>query len=242
MHNHAMPIGLPQRRHRTLAKSRKLRERRRSARCRQARSKLGLSILPYIEEGSLQTAAITTDTLQQAPVVIYNCPSRRPPTREPLTGAFLIDYAAAVPSKARSQVPDDFDSDYLKPIAGADTRGCNRREFWGGAGKPWYETTNPSINDATNDNRTTVDSLGGEYAGMWGVIVRSDYCATCSTARRNTGFYKKITFNKITDGTSKTLVVSEKRMSPSQYLTGALARRSWLVRWLGSRHDAFHHL
>jgi len=198
-------------------------------------AKQGLSwayqILPYIEEGSIQQAAITTDQLQQAPIAIYNCPSRRGPTRDPVSGAYLIDYAAAVPSRARSQFPDGFDDEYLKR-AGYDTRGCNRREFWSGPNRPWYETTAPSINDSTTDNRTTAASLGGAYAGHWGVIVRGDYCAICSPARRTTGFYLAMTFAKITDGSSKTLLVAEKRLIPSQYFSGAWHDdRGWSDGW-----------
>jgi prepilin-type N-terminal cleavage/methylation domain-containing protein len=200
--------------------------------------KQGLSwafqILQYLEENALQ-GITTTAQLQQAPVDIYNCPSRRPPTRnpDPLTGnAFLMDYAAAVPARARYQFPAAYDSEYLQKVV-YDTRGCDKQEFWGGPNKPWYETTGPdNINSVTQPNSTTADSLGSSFRGHWGVIVRSNYCGPCDAAKRTTGFYRKISFGKIPDGSSKTLVVGEKKLIPSLYYEGTWHDdRGWSDGW-----------
>jgi len=187
-------------------------------------------ILPYLEENAVH-GIVTTAQMYQAGVDLYFCPSRRGVTRDITTGAYLMDYAAAVPGKARTQVPFGYDSEYLQKV-GFDTRGCSRGEFWSGPNSPWYETISPSINEVTNANSTTVASLGESFAGHWGVIVRSDFCAACDPAKRTTGFYKPITFAKIPDGTSKTLVVGEKRLVPSLYLSGSWDDdRGWSDGW-----------
>jgi prepilin-type N-terminal cleavage/methylation domain-containing protein/prepilin-type processing-associated H-X9-DG protein len=198
--------------------------------------KQGLSwafqILPYLEENAVH-GIVTTPQMYEAAVDIYFCPSRRGPTRDPASTAFLMDYAAAVPAKARHQVgQDDYDPDYLS-IFNRDTRGCWKGEFWSGPNNPWYETApSPSINAATNDNQTTAASLGAGYAGHWGVIVRSNYCAICDATKRTTGFYQPITFGKIPDGSSKVFVIGEKRLIPSLYFSGSWHDdRGWSDGW-----------
>jgi prepilin-type processing-associated H-X9-DG protein len=57
------------------------------------------------------------------------------------------------------------------------------------------------------------------WAGFWGVIVRSDL-AKKTSGPLVTGFYQKITFSRITDGASKTLVLGEKRLQPANYDVG----------------------
>ena len=45
-----------------------------------------------------------------------------------------------------------------------------------------------------------------------GVIVRSNYCATCTPDKQIVGWYKRIGFRQITDGSSNTMVLGEKRL------------------------------
>ena len=59
-----------------------------------------------------------------------------------------------------------------------------------------------------------------DYAGHMGVIGRSNYCANCSPAKQIIGWYKRISFQQITDGSSKTMVLGEKRLSPALYESG----------------------
>jgi len=54
--------------------------------------------------------------------------------------------------------------------------------------------------------------------GFWGVIVRSNLHVNPTTgAKNNYNWYTKIDFGKITDGSSNTLVLGEKFLSPSVY-------------------------
>ncbi len=198
-------------------------------------AKQGLSwafqILPYLEENAVH-GLVTTPQIQEANVQVYFCPSRRTVARDLLSGAYLMDYAAAVPARARHQFPGGYDSEYLQKV-GFETRGCRRGEFWSGPNTPWYQKEpSPSINSVTQSNRSTVESLGATYVGHWGVIVRSDYCAECDATKQTTGFYRPITFAKIEDGSSKTLVIGEKRLIPSLYFSGVWHDdRGWSDGW-----------
>jgi len=180
--------------------------------------KQGLSwafqLLPYLEGEAVHD--IRTETqMEQCAVQMYYCPSRRRPTQwsgvNPATlgHPYLMDYAAAVPARSRTQVGDATFNNWLIQAAGQpDTNGCIREEFWGAPSQPIH------IVDMVSKT-----ALGANYAGFWGVIVRSDLAVKAS-GNVTTGFYQKITFGKITDGTSKTLVLGEKRLQPVNYEFG----------------------
>jgi prepilin-type N-terminal cleavage/methylation domain-containing protein len=176
-------------------------------------------ILPYLEEQAVHNLR-TTGQLQESPVTIYNCPSRRGPTRHVTTLAFLMDYCAVVPAPSRSEIGDIAFNKYLERVSAYDDLwGCERREFWGG----------PNVPRLTYVSK---DSMGTKYRGFLGTIVRSDLWVEDSGSQITTGFYVKISVAKITDGTSKTLVISEKRLHPSLYITGAWHDdRGWSDGW-----------
>jgi prepilin-type processing-associated H-X9-DG protein len=58
------------------------------------------------------------------------------------------------------------------------------------------------------------------YIGFLGIIVRSNRWVIGSSDIRDTGMFTPITFAKITDGSSSTLLVAEKFLIPSRYLQG----------------------
>jgi prepilin-type processing-associated H-X9-DG protein len=176
-------------------------------------------ILPFLEEGAVHGIK-NTNQIQTTAITHYFCPSRRSPTQEtdPLIpgDAFLMDYAAAVPTRSRGQIfkasPTlNYDSIFLAKGT-YDTMGCSREDFWGfggpGGGRPIHR-------DAFEPARPIAT-----YNGFPGVIVRSNRWVDPSRTVRETGFYTTVTFAKITDGSSNTMVLGEKFLIPSLYLNG----------------------
>jgi hypothetical protein len=192
-------------------------------------------ILPYVEGGAIHNLK-TTAQVEVATVPMYHCPSKRPPTRYLGVGGILMDYAAAVPFPMPADVTrPGFQSlwdNAMKPaLDNWGTVACRAEMMWSGVqGGPRFEN---QIDGATTAGSTTAASLGTNYAPPMGVIVRSNYCATCAEGKRTTGFYEKISFNQISDGSSNTLVVSEKKVPPSTYDEGHLGAddRGWSDGW-----------
>lgn len=192
--------------------------------------KQGLSwafqILPYLE-GQATYNLKTNAQIESTPVGMFNCPSRRGITQHPVHGTYLMDYAAAVPARSRGQMPPTSATDYpyARDHAQFGTVGCERFDFWGSRGGPWrHENTLDAVSDvALNDTVNT--------AGYHGVIVRSNYCQPC--ARKITGFYTRIGFAQITDGSSNTMVIGEKKLRPSEYQTGngGMDDKGWSDGW-----------
>jgi prepilin-type N-terminal cleavage/methylation domain-containing protein/prepilin-type processing-associated H-X9-DG protein len=185
-------------------------------------------VLPYLEEGAVHGLR-TTQQIQETSVPQYFCPSRRGPTRHILSGAYLMDYAAAVPARSRGQWTKaggtNYDANYLAMLpSGIDTAGCDKEEFWGYRGGPIH-------GDKFNFARPVP-----AYVGFLGVIVRSDRWAFGNPNSPNsTGFYTPITFAKITDGSSNTMVIGEKWLEPvGEGLVGTDVRGGYLD---GDWHD-----
>lgn len=188
----------------------------------------GFQILPFLEGGPIYD--IRTEAQMEATIVsMFNCPSRRGPTpwagTNPSTNGhpYLIDYATAVPVRSRSQVGDaTFNSWLAQNAAKTDTAGCNNQEFWGAASPNSALVQIPDLK---------AKSAFGNYVGFWGVIVRSDL-AVQAAGPLTTGFYQRITFAKITDGSSNTLVLGEKRLHPENYLVGDWHDdKGWTAGW-----------
>lgn len=172
-------------------------------------------ILPYLENSNVYNLR-TTAQVEAVYVEGFNCPSRRGPTQATLESEttpgvrpYLLDYAAAVPYRSAGQlgIPQGIPNPFFK-ITGTDTRGCAGKTFWGAN----------NVGPRHPDGMKTVDQLGKGFTGYWGVIVRSDLCVNCGgQPRMTTGFYTRVSFNQITDGSSNTLVIGEKRLEPSLY-------------------------
>jgi prepilin-type N-terminal cleavage/methylation domain-containing protein len=167
-------------------------------------------ILPYLEEAAVYDLK-TTDELQTKLITAFHCPSKRGPTRHPVYDTELMDYAAAVPSRPRSKFSGAYT--YNDDSATWGTVGCELLEFWGIVGG--------SIRFEQPDIQTRPPLTNKSYVPYMGVIVRSDYCATCTPDKANVGWYKRIGFAQITDGSTNTMVLGEKRLRPSEYEVGA---------------------
>jgi prepilin-type N-terminal cleavage/methylation domain-containing protein/prepilin-type processing-associated H-X9-DG protein len=166
-------------------------------------------ILPFLEENAIADLS-QSDQLQQHPIPLYNCPSRRGATIGP-GRISLVDYAGATAAPSRSEIGTAFDTymnDVKQPMPPAATIADI---FWGcdacGAGLP-------SLNTVQNAN------AAGKPVQYRGVIQRTDWQiflpppAALPEGGRHHGFTKKMTFDKITDGTSKTFIVGEKWVPP----------------------------
>ena len=156
-------------------------------------------ILPYREDEAVhegtKNAAGTLDVnvLRSTYVPMYNCPSRRGPTRwhgdGTLTGFWLMDYAGVTPGK---EVP--LNNSDLHP-----------GDFFG-----WHpqdrcrKVLNSCIYAIPKDLE------------FHGVIVRTDF-SLATDPPGPVGNEPPTTFARITDGTSKTLMVSEKRVPTFTY-------------------------
>jgi prepilin-type N-terminal cleavage/methylation domain-containing protein len=173
-------------------------------------------ILPYLE-GAPQFDIRNQAQLANTAFPMFNCPSRRGPTQwagtDPLIGSpYLNDYAAAVPYPSAAQVGMAIESRYAVPPNRFDPVGCGEETFWGNGRTtthPVHTAPPPGTGDA-----------GGTWYGFNGVIVRSNLFVSGGN-KTISGYYTKVSFNNIEDGSSNTLVLGEKWLVPSQYATGS---------------------
>ena len=133
---------------------------------------------------------VRTSQIQDVYITIYNCPSRRGPTQ------YEKDPYAWLTDYAAAQPGKTY---------------LSQAEFWGGG---------------TCDDFSCVDSLrpGMEF---WGVVMRTNWTAGVSVPGRPAKARQKspvcpipLRPGKITDGTSKTFIVAEKRLQPQNYSLG----------------------
>jgi prepilin-type N-terminal cleavage/methylation domain-containing protein len=173
----------------------------------------GFQILPYLE-GQTTYNLKQQGQLGNTVVPMYNCPSRRGPTQHPIYETYMFDYAAAVPAESRSQRTRPGAAKFQVMLGNNNeygSIGCSlqEHEFWGTVDIPMrYQTGGGHLN-------TPNITLHKSYIGFLGVIVRSDYCPQCDPEHQTTGFYRRISFEHISDGSSNTMVIGEKRIRPS---------------------------
>lgn len=183
-----------------------------------AAPKQGLSwafqLLPYMEQNAVHN--ITTQAqLAATPVDMYFCPSRRAPTFAPGLQRWLMDYAALVgaptpgqPDAFRWAFPRTSPADYDQSMR--DGALCQDAAMWGG--------TRHHLR-GTSDERFD-PSKGGRLAifPTQGVIVRSSYFVVDGTGAsgnpqvNDLGLPGPTQFRNISDGSSNTIVLCEKRV------------------------------
>lgn len=201
-----------------------------------AAPKQGLSwafqILPYMEENAVH-GLVSNAQLPQTRVDLYFCPSRRGATQNPnstavddagnpLGGRWLMDYAALVAAPARSEVGGDplrwgasVSSDTLYTSFLANARMCATNFLWGSDNAGHLTGSLFPIAFPSKQNFATQ-----------GVIVRSSYFVEDGTGKSgspavyNLNRPKATTFAKISDGSSKTAVLCEKRIGLDRYAGG----------------------
>jgi prepilin-type N-terminal cleavage/methylation domain-containing protein/prepilin-type processing-associated H-X9-DG protein len=162
-------------------------------------------ILPYMEESAISDI-VQSSQLEKYTVSLYNCPSRRGVTIGG-SGISLIDYAAVSAAPARSEMTNagDMDAMLASPMSTSplnrlmqSTQGCS--SCGGGM---------PSAVQVTGLKARPPE----QHVQFRGVIQRTDYLPTPPSGAR-AGFGSKMTFAKITDGSSKTMLIAEKWVVP----------------------------
>ena len=200
--------------------------------------KQGLSwafqILPYFEEDAIFNLG-TTSAVTGSPVNHYFCPTRRPPTFNDAAQAWLMDYTGLVPIPSRADFIKDTGSDsafdgLLRVAGNGLTRGCTSGYgFWG-------ITT---FNDQLNGHRPKPkQELGAAYVGYHGVFMRSSYYnkgrsndTECRDDIQQLNYGSLITIGKIKDGTSKTAMITEKRLRLGETADDGDDDRGWSDGW-----------
>ncbi|HVT28199.1 MAG TPA: DUF1559 domain-containing protein [Lacipirellulaceae bacterium] len=167
-------------------------------------------ILPFLEEGAVKDI-VNTAQLTKIPIPLYNCPSRRSVTFSPTSGVSLVDYAASVAGPSRSEVGDSEFNQYLSDAHPLYQHFSDRQAdvFWGCSG------CSSNMGRGLGDIQTAMASHPIKFRG---VIQRGDWVATApAPLYRHIGYMVKMTDAKITDGTSKTMMVSEKWVHVTLY-------------------------
>ena len=186
----------------------------------------GFQLLPFIEETAAYDLKTTPD-LQKVVISIYVCPSRRPPRTSYNSGFGIIatmDYAGAVPCT---------DKEYLR-----------RRSIF-----PAYDASKHVPFTVASISNLASSFNGGNGSGNEprnntvydGVIVRSSwrYLSGGGNApwvgEPATSVHQPVTFAKITDGTSKTLLIGEKYVRNDNYVENQQLHysddRGWCDGW-----------
>jgi len=199
-----------------------------------AAPKQGLSwafqILPYLEQGAVHNL-VDTQQLPRTPVGMYYCPSRRGPTQSQssgLEGRWLMDYAALVGAPTRSSVGDSNGALYkirIRDLAAyeaalSDGRLCSEASaplFWGGRVI--------HLNDST---KATASANPNDVFPTEGVIVRSSFFVVDGSGQSGSPVVHDLqlpeptSFRQITDGSSNTAVLCEKRIDAQHYDGGRI--------------------
>ena len=198
-------------------------------------------ILPFLEQANVaQVASSTHDgtavknamrILAETPIPMYNCPSRRGPTLGPeLSGAewggwqfYLMDYAAATAGPSRNEFdPSEFSASNYDALL--DNPGNDRPALWEGCRGCGGDY--PLVCSTASSTWSRAVFRGVTQRSDWSQFAPNDPNA-CSLR-----FTQKISFQRITDGSSNTLWIGEKRLVPSEYETGSgWDDRGWSDGW-----------
>jgi prepilin-type processing-associated H-X9-DG protein len=120
-----------------------------------------------------------------------------------------VDYAAVTAGPTRSEIGDANFNDYINDPSYFKTKQAD--VFWGCPGCAQTQGRDPM----NLENKLKA----GQRPIFRGIIQRSDWVAESSgTPGRHIGFGAKMTFSKITDGASKTLLAADKWVHNSLYL------------------------
>jgi prepilin-type N-terminal cleavage/methylation domain-containing protein/prepilin-type processing-associated H-X9-DG protein len=194
-------------------------------------------ILSFLEEDAVKDTIIRTRDLAKYTVPLYNCPSRRGVTLspDPALPVSLSDYAATVGGPSRSEVGDTEFQKYL------DYRPTSSTSDWvDEQDDAFWSCPKCAKNSGRGLGELAKKHASGQIPKTRGVLQRSDWItadlnAGSITYRKFThiGFMPKMTTAKIPDGTSKTIMLSEKfaHSSLSGVGGGQADDRGWTDGW-----------
>ena len=158
---------------------------------------------PALHRGRRVKQMVRTSQMEKLAIPLYNCPSRRTATFHPNTSRSLTDYAATVGGPSRSEIGDAQFNLFLADNEANNYPQFNAKQedcFWGCVG-------------CTANSARGIAGLIGKTVKIRGVIQRGDWTpvgAGTFPKFSHLGFMTKMTTAKINDGTSKTLMISEK--------------------------------
>lgn len=162
-------------------------------------------ILPYLEQGAVKNLVQQSD-LSKNPISLYNCPSRRGVTmyanNTQQTNISLVDYAAASAGPTRNELGNAQFDNYLNDFsANPVTQESTADVFWG-----------CKEGESGLPDEPMVRFLAGQGRGFQfrGIIQRVDWDVLSAI---HLGFTQKMTIARISDGTSNTMLASEKWVS-----------------------------
>jgi prepilin-type N-terminal cleavage/methylation domain-containing protein/prepilin-type processing-associated H-X9-DG protein len=179
-------------------------------------------ILPFIEEGNVRSQSDTLQ-IQSSAIPLFNCPSRRSPTRyesQFFGTAYLMDYASSNPgTRIRANLETRVD-----PVRDGEIHQRMYAVFWMSNAGGWNGS--PPVDNGVYD----------------GVIVRSSWRLNPRPAATDVQFDvpgvvaqnvpSPIRVAQVTDGTSKSMIIGEKWINISEYEGGGPSDdRGWLDGW-----------
>jgi len=187
-------------------------------------------ILPYLEEGAVADL-YRTQQIEKTGIALYNCPSRRGITfSQGKSPRSLVDYAATVAGPTRTEIGDAEFNKYLNDPGPTYPYFVSKQEdFWG--------CLSCSPNSARGIAQLRTAYVGGKPVVFRGIIQRGDWQhhapGVTPPGGKHVGYMKKMTFAKITDGTSKTLLAADKWV-PTVWHDGSggvMDDRGWSDGW-----------
>jgi len=175
-------------------------------------------ILPYLEEDAIKDIIRQAD-IAKHPIALYNCPSRRGVTiyvnEDDDWEVSLVDYAAATAGPSRSEVE------------AGNAAATNFQEYLDNPADHQNEIFSGCVNCDSGLPTLGIVNSSAPPVQFRGIIQRVDWVRVPAPGK-HLGFTKKISIAKVIDGTTKTMLVSEKWIHPNKYDGGGQADdRGW---------------
>jgi prepilin-type N-terminal cleavage/methylation domain-containing protein/prepilin-type processing-associated H-X9-DG protein len=185
-------------------------------------------ILPYLEEGAIKNI-FRTQQIEGITIPLYNCPSRRSAAVHSSSLRALVDYAGTVAGPVRSEIGDAEFNKYLSdPGPDYPYFSSKQEDFWGCLSCP------PNSARGLGGLRTPYRK---NEVAFRGIIQRGDWQdhapSVSPPGGAHIGFMKRMTFAKITDGASKTLLAADKWVPTAWHdgTGGVMDDRGWSDGW-----------